>query len=1058
MSIAAYAQTETVTVTVFDSTGPLPGANVMIKGTTTGAMSDLDGVVKIDGVKANDVLVVSFIGFSSVEFTPGTKTSHQITLKEDTNLLEETIVVGYGVQKKESLTGAISQIRTEDITNTKSVDALTSLQGKVPGLLIRDTGGKPGAFGTELSLRGYGTPMIVVDGVVRNTTMTRKTTGWTNSAKNVESYNDMSVLQEINPEDIESVSVLKDASAAIYGLGAANGVILITTKKGKSMKPSVSFSASVRLQQPVTNRNVEDWVSFMKWDNAMADVAKLPHRYTEEKIAGFEKGEEGYNYTDWYNVAAKKVTVNQNYNLSIRGGNDKISYYLGLGFADDDSILKSKSYTYKRYNINGSVTAEIIKNLTATYTTSMRISNQTTPGNPDVDWNLQYYIYATDPETGVHPINNPNHWSEVNEHMNVGALLDPASSGISKNLSRSFNNTIDLKYDAPFLKGLSFQATGAYDYNASKSQSLTLQYDTYDYKTDTYAATLRVENEYSELWTDNQRLYGRIQANFNRQFGKHNVGATLAAELTRNKRAQIQGSRLYGPSSDDSFFTHPTLNSGLGTTAENAGTRSDVGSAGYIGRITYNYSGKYLVEVMGRYDGTYVYQKGKRFGFFPSYSLGWRISEEKFIKENTNIVNNLKIRWSDGFTGSIQGGAYAYINGYSQAGSWIFKEGATSTGFANTSIANTVLTWANVRMMDVGIDWDLWNGKLGGSFDWFNRSMKGIAAASTVSLPDFYGVSLPQQNLNSNENIGLELSLSSNGQIGEFNYRVGASATYTRSRMTHIESEKDRKYKSSMDYWKNATVGRWDGARSQSRYEWAGGQITSLDYASNLGILYSTQGDGKGNNDLVPGMYRIDDRDGDGYITSNDQYYVWRDANPPLQFGLNFSGSWKNLDFSMVFSGASLKTKNLGLSSYAGFGYLYQLPKMYTKDCYSVKEYGADPWDPNTEWNTGYWPALCRVSQSGQSHNVTYTSNQPYNQIDATYLRLKSLEIGYRISPKFLQKAGIKSFRVFFNGGNLFTLCNKDLQFVDPESTDNGRAGGSFQINRTYNFGLTLNF
>ena len=209
---------------------------------------------------------------------------------------------------------------------------------------------------------------------------------------------------------------------------------------------------------------------------------------------------------------------------------------------------------------------------------------------------------------------------------------------------------------------------------------------------------------------------------------------------------------------------------------------------------------------------------------------------------------------------------------------------------------------------------------------------------------------------------------------------------------------------------------------------------------------------------MVPGMYNLVDRNGDGYITGDDMFYTWSDANPPLQFGLTFTGNYKNLDFSLVFSGASLKSKSLGLSSYAGFGYLYQLPKMYTKDCWSVKNYGDDPWDPNTEWNTGYWPALVRISQVGGSHNVTYTSNQPYNFIDATYLRLKTIEVGYRFSPEFIRKIGIKSLRVYFNGGNLFTLCNKNLRFVDPESQDHGRQGGSFQINRSFSFGLNLNF
>ena len=1063
-SVTAPAQTKQVTITVFDDTGPLPGASIMVKGTSTGTMTDMDGNAILDNLKEGDVLEISYIGYTPSEATVGRGDRIRVVLKEDTTLLDETIVVGYGVQKKETLTGAISQIRTDDITNTKSPDALLSLQGKVPGLLIRDQGGKPGSFSTELSLRGYGSPMIVVDGVVRSQTMTRKQTGYAMSAKSIETYNDISVLQEINPEDIESVSVLKDASATIYGLGASNGVILITTKKGRNMKPSVSVTTSVRLTQPVTNHNVEDWVSFMRWDNAMADVGRLPHRFTDEEIAAYAAGDPAYNYTNWYDEVMKTFAVNQMHNASIRGGTDKINYYFGVGYMDDSSIMKSDSYAYNRWNINGSITANLSENFKLTYTTSMRISDQNTPGNPDADWNMQYHIYATDPRVGVHPIDpatgqtDYTHYSAGNENMNVVAMLDPSTSGIAKTNSRSFNNTVDLSYSAPWLPGLTLQLSGAYDYSMNKSRTLVLQYDTYDYKTDTYAATSRVENEYTELWTDNRRLYGRAQANYNNKFGNHNLGVTLAAEITNNQRANIQASRKYGTSTADSFYTHDILDQGLATTADNSGSRVSSATAGYIGRITYDYAGKYLAEVIGRVDGSYVYAPGHRWGFFPAYSLGWRISEEKFFKTALPFVNNLKFRWSDGMTGQIQGNAYEYIAGYTENGSYIFSDGTTTTAWNSTTVENTILTWAKVRMQDFGVDWELWHGKFGGSFDWFRRETNGIAATRTVSLPDFYGVSLPKENLNVMENQGLELSLYTSGSAGQFNYRISASATYTRTRMTYIESENGKGYKSSMDYWKSSTLDRWSNARSASRYEWAGGQFSGLDYISNLGILYDSNRTGSGNRDMVPGMYALIDRDGDGYITSQDLFYTWSDSNPPLQFGLTFTGNYKNLDFSLVFSGASLKSKSLGLSSYAGFGYLYQLPKMYTKDCWSVKNYGDDPWDPNTEWNTGYWPALTRVSGPGASHNVTYTSNQPYNFINATYLRLKTIEIGYRFSPEFLRKIGLRSLRVYVNGGNLFTLCNKNLAFVDPESVDHGRQGGTFQINRSFTFGLNLNF
>ncbi|MCR5070480.1 MAG: TonB-dependent receptor [Bacteroidales bacterium] len=1036
---------------------PVMGAAVMVSGTSTGTATDLDGNFEID-VPSGAILEISSIGYETrkVKATP----KMNIVLIEDAELLNESVVVGYGVQKRESLTGSISQIRSEDIAATRTANGVDALQGKIPGLQITQNSGKPGQFNSDLSIRGYGNPMIVVDGVVRSVTRQRKNTrSWSNNARQLESYNDISVLQELNPDDIESISVLKDASATIYGLGAENGVILITTKKGEAKKPSVSFTASVNLAQPNIPRNVESWTSFMKWDNAMADVAKMGHRWSDETIAGYENGDPNLVYTDWYKESYKTFAVNQQYNASLSGGTDTINYYFGVGYAEDNSILKGDTFGYKRYNMNANISVNLTKNLTMRYTSAIRQSNNLGMGSYDQEWNIFYYILASEPNVGVHTKDNPLHYSNVNEQMNPAALLDTNTSGYTKTDSKNFNNTIDLTYVAPWLPGLRLSANGAYDYSTNKQRTLVKNFQLYDYWTDTTNSTMQVRNEteYVELVNDNARLYGRFQAQYDHSFGKHNVSAMLGAELTDIKTSRLQASRRYGPSLDEFVYTHDILDQGDSTTATNEGGRTNTRTAGYIGRLNYNYDGKYIVELMARYDGNYQFMKGKRWSLFPSYSLGWRISEEKWFKSALPFVNNLKFRWSDGRTGSIQGSPYAYINGYGKSGSWVFNEGANSTGFANNSIANTVLTWATVRMMDFGVDFELWRGKLGGTFDWFRRVTSGIAATRSVNIPDFYAISIPQENLNVSENQGLELSLYHRNSIGDFSYRIQGQVSLTRNRMTYIESENTREYKSSMDYWKNCTLNRWNGYMGGSIYQWTGERFHNLNETNSSQVLYDTNGSGEGNRALVPGMYKIEDRNGNGYIDGEDVYYTWGSSMPPLQFGLTIGGSWKNLDFNLIFSGAAMKNKSVSLSGFAGTGYLYFMPSQYT-DSYHVATYGDDPWDPATEWTEGYWPALARVNQTGASHNATYTYNQPYNYINATYVRLKTIELGYRVSPKFLKKVGIKSARVFFNGGNLLTFCNKLLKYVDPEATDNGRQGGDFPINRTYTFGFNLNF
>ena len=1055
---ALFAQkTITVTGTVTDAQKePIIGASIIQSGTTVGTATDIDGNFSLD-VPEGATLEFSSIGFETRKLRATAKM--EVILVEDTELLNETVVVGYGVQKRESLTGAITQIRSEDIAATKTADGVAALQGKIPGLLITQNSGKPGAFASEINLRGFGTPMVVVDGVVRSTTRTRKSTSYNTNPNQLESYTDLSVLQELNPDDIESISVLKDASATIYGLGAQNGVILITTKKGQVKKPSVNLSTNFSFASPVVPRDVVSWTEFMKYENAMSDVAKMDHRFTDETIAAYERGDKDLVYTDWYNEVYRKFAFNKMVNLSVTGGTESINYYFGANYADDNSILKGDSYGYNRYGFNGNISVKLLPSLTMRYTTSFRQSSNTGMGDFDMDWNVFYYIYQSNPMVGVHTKDNPNHYSDVEEHTNPVALLDTEASGYTKTDRKDFSNTLDLTYDAPFLKGLQFQVTGAYDFGRTKQRTLVKKMRLYNYETDISEQGMetRQETQYAEMWNDNARVYGRAQATFNRNFGQHNVSAMLGAELTSITNAMIGASRYYGVDGDHYLYTHDVINQALASRDDNQGTRSSSRTAGYIGRINYNYAGKYLVEIMGRYDGNYMFAPGKRWSLFPSYSLGWRISEEKFFKKILPMVNNLKIRWSDGFTGAPQGSAYAYINGYTASGSWVFADGGTTTGYANSQVANTLLTWAKVRMMDAGVDWELWQGKFGGTFDWFKREMIGTAAVRDASLPDFYAVSLPSENLNRSETQGLELSLYHRNSIGNFSYRIQGTATFSRSRATYIESENTRVYTSSMDYWKNSTLNRWNGYMGGNTYHWTGGRFQNVDQANASEVLYTTNGSLAGNRGIIVGQYMLEDRNGNGYIDSEDVYYTWGSGNPPLQFGLTFSGSYKNFDFSLIFNGATMKYKSYGLSAYAGFGKLNYLPSHYT-DAYHVANYGDDPWDPNTQWVEGYWPALVRVAQVGSYNSPSYGWNQPYNYVDATYLRLKTIELGYRFSPNFLKKVGIKSARVFFNGGNLITLCNPLLRYVDPESNDSGRAGGEFQINKTYSFGFNLNF
>lgn len=1047
----ASAQSKSVKVNVMDSYGPVPGASVLEKGTTNGDVTDMEGNVTINNLQESSVLVISCIGLVTQEIKVGSLSEIKVVLKEDTQLLDETVVVGYGTQKKESLTSAITSVRAEDVTKTKQNDVVTALQGKVPGLLIRQSGGTPGSMGANLSLRGYGAPLIVIDGVVR-------TDSYTNANKGISTDLEFS---QLNPEDIESISVLKDASASIYGLGAGNGVIMITTKKGQSMKkPSVSYSNVFSLGIPKMPKEV-GIADYIKLSNEMADVAKFNRPYTDEQIAAAENGTlENFS---WWDAALRDHSTTQTHNLSVRGGNDRMSYFLSGSFNDDKSIYAADdNFKYRRYTLRGNFTFKITDDLTVDYQTSFRATSSADPANDDL-YNeksamIFNYIAFSDRLTPATVKGNPKHYTYQGQSPteNPIAMMDHDLNYTDKR-GRAYSNTMNVNYEAPFLKGLRLSATGAYDFNYDGTYTKKTIYPLYDYNTDEILGYGGDENSYRESIRERERLYGRVQATFDRTFAsRHHVTAMVAAELTKINTRRQMSKRLFGD-----FFTHPTVSSGLESTASATGTRMSTATAGYLARVNYEYDNRYLVEIMSRYDGTYLYQKGKRWGFFPSYSLGWRISEEKFIKNNLPWITGLKIRWSDGKTGLTQGSPYAYQPGYVAGNSYVFNPGSAVLGYVNNEIANTILSWSDIRMMNLGIDWNLWKDKFSGTFDMFERRSTGLAGKSSGSTPTILGVTEPQINIDSKKTVGMELSLSHRNTIGELSYYITGTGTIARTKNLHVESQATAKYYAAMNYYgagflmngSASTQNRWTDYHGLWKYGLEGGRFTSWDDIYDSGVKYDAN---TGMQTTVIGQYRLKDTNGDGYITAHDVVYTWAEANPPLQFGLNLGFSYKGFDVNMVWQGAAMTSKIIWLLHTFGYGGYNNIYEMYL-DRYHVANQGDDPYDPATEWIPGYWPALMDSSDANNWRPGMYDAPSDFTQINASYFRLKSFEIGYTLPRKLVSKVGFRSVRAFVGGTNWLTFTNRKIRYYDPESAA-AMQSNTMPVMRTVTFGLNINF
>ena len=489
---SAGAQDRSVKVTVDDELGPLAGVSVLVKGTINGGSTDADGVVTIEGIDETSVLVVSCIGYATQEITVGDRAEIEVTLSEDSMQLDDIVVVGYGTQKKESLTSAISSVRAEDVTKTKQNNVVTSLQGKVPGLLIRQSGGTPGSFAADISLRGYGTPIIVIDGVVRSDT-------YSNSNKGISTDLEFS---QLNPEDIESISVLKDASASIYGMGAGNGVIMITTKKGSAGgKPSVYYSNVFSLGNPKMPKEV-GIVDYMKMSNEMADVAKFTRPYTDEQIEEYANGtKQGFS---WWDAAMRKFSFSQTHNVSVRGGSDFMTYFLSGSFNNDRSIYRSdNNFKYRRFTLRGNFTFNLAEGLTMDYQTSFRSTFSADPANDDV-YNeksamLFNYIAFSDRLTPATVKDNPNHYTYQGQSPteNPIAMMNHDLNYTDKR-GRAFTNTVNLRYKAPFLKGLELFAQGAYDFYYDGNYTKKTIYPLYDYETDEVMGYGGDENSYRE--------------------------------------------------------------------------------------------------------------------------------------------------------------------------------------------------------------------------------------------------------------------------------------------------------------------------------------------------------------------------------------------------------------------------------------------------------------------------------------------------------------------------------------------------------------------------------
>ncbi|MBE9586055.1 TonB-dependent receptor [Mucilaginibacter sp. JRF] len=1035
-----FAQSK-ISGTVVDETNlPLPGVAIRVKGTTIGTATDGQGKFTLD-VPANAVLDVTFVGYASQQVTVGTQTNIKVSMKSANENLQEVVVTGYGSQKRESITGSIASVTSKDIDRVHGgATVSTTLAGKIPGVTFRMADGRPGAS-ANIQIRNMGAPLYVIDGVQQ----------------------DAGQFNNLAPNDIESISVLKDASAAIYGVRAANGVVVVTTKKG-SGDSRINVDAYMGFQNwfrfPDVLRNSYDFARY-KAEAQMNSSGTTS--FTAEEVEKYRIGtERGYQSFDWreYVLGSNPNAPQNSVNVNFTGGSDKVNYYVSAtNFFQNSNI--GKEYEFGRTNIQSNIQARVAKGLRVGVNINGRVESRENPGVPGGDdyFLARFAVLRNTPIERPYANDNPNYLNQINNIESNYAFLNKTISGTYRSDWRVLQTNFNAEYEIPGIKGLALK--GIYSYyladNVLNNHEYTYDVFTYRPETDTYDRTGGATNPWRER--DQRKEFNtnmQLQLNYNNSFGKHTVSGTLVAE--RIKTRSLRNWLHAIPKSNNlpliEFSTMDRYDDYDLATSR----------VGYIGRVNYNYANKYYLEVSARRDASSLFITNKRVGYFPAVSAGWRITEESFMKNllgDNSILNDLKFRGSYGLMGDDRNpndagqpivGYFAYLPGYNYAirdGDnpilAILDDQAISVS-RDKGIPVTTITWSKSKTLNLAADFSLFNSKLNGSIEYFRRVRSGLLAAQEdILTPVELGYTLPLANLETDLQYGQELSLSYSNKIGKVNYTVGGNIAYTRAKWK--ETYKER-FENSWDQYRRQRMGRY---KSLDWGHEAIGQFQSFDQINN----YPVDIDGAGNRTLLPGDIIYKDQNGDGKIDVYDERPIGfgYGTQPNINFGFNIALAYQNFDFHADFSGASGYTWFQNWETRWAFQNNGNLNTIFED-----RWHRADPYDLNSQWIPGKYPAnRNNPGHSGSSnYEVGGQRNSTYWLHNVKQLRVRTLELGYSLPGEVLSKIKIKRARFYVNAYNLFSFDNLREFGIDPEVVDDN--GLQFPQSKIVNFGVNLTF
>lgn len=981
---------------------PMPGVNVLEKGTTNGTTTDAEGKYSLSVRDGEAVLVFSFIGYVTQEVALNGRSGINITLAQDVRSLEEVVVVGYGEQKKVNLTGSVSSVSSEDITVVPVANTTTALAGKLPGLIAVQRSGEPGLDDASLSIRGFGSPLVVVDGIVGRD------------------------FSRLDPNEIESITILKDAaSTAVYGVSGGNGVILVTTKKGTVGKPEFSYNMNYGIQTVTKYPRFVNSEEYAILKNEASTNLGGGLIYTEDEIRKFREGTDpNYPNFDYYDYFVRDYAPQRQQNISVRGGGENIQYFFLLGESKQASMWEGDNQNFSKYNFRSNVDAKINDNLDISVVFGARKEDRNNLIQDSylmASW-LQYSWPIFAPKTPDGKIASTNY--------GLTAYLDKDLTGYIHDKRTVLNGDLTVNYKIPFVPGLSARVTAAQDLFFREQKQWLKKYYTYSWDEATQTSKQVGSRGTNSLQlTDWKETSVRLQGSLNyaRAFAdRHNVSALLLYEEFESAGTNFWAKRVDYVVPIDQIFAGPDQNK------NNNGTAYDNGRQSLVGRVNYDFLGKYLFEYSFRYDGSAKFPVDKRWGFFSGVSAGWRLSDEKFM-QGVTAIDNLKLRASWGKLGSDNTGNFQFLTGYSYPSrNYILGNDIVSNGMVDTGVPNPNITWEESEVSNLGVDLSLWQRLIQVEADVFYRKRGGLLARRNLQLPSTFGAALPFENLNSDNTRGFEIIIRHHNTIGQFEFDIAPNFSYTRSKWDHVEQ---REFTSSDDNWRNNSQDRWKNIYWGLK---AIGQFQSQEDINSSPIQ-----DRQANATLRPGDIKYDDYNGDGIIDNADRQIIGRGNDPEIFFGLGMNARWKNFSVNMTWQGASnfnVAQQHFLIQPFANGmnAYAYFMDRWHREDMT----------DPNSRWVPGKYPSTIN---DGAPNNKMFSS---FWLKDATYLRLKFINLNYDLRHPFLQKVGVQNLNLSVSAQNLLTFSG--LGPIDPEAPS-GRLS-YYPQQKTYNFGVQVIF